>query len=122
MKYIAGEARWRRPDEFPPPSGTKMLLLTDYGIAMVGTWGSGLGLSMWAPLPKISNDDKRWMRERNWNRYKQTTEQTVGSEAPSAADVGVVDRSVDDGVVNVGGFCLSQHPRYSVYGAVKEDK
>lgn len=122
MKYIAGEASWRRPDEFPPPSGTKMLLLTDYGIAMVGTWGSGLGLSMWAPLPKISSEDKRWMRERNWIKYKQTTRKTVDTETPAVADVGMVDCGVDGGLADVGHFCLSQHPRYSVYGAIKESK
>lgn len=41
---------WRY--EAPPDRSAKVLLLTQGGTAIVGTWGSGAGLWGWVPLPK----------------------------------------------------------------------
>lgn len=51
------EASWtneyKTPEEAPPPVGRKINLLTEYGVAVLGTWGDGRGLVAWAPLLKI---------------------------------------------------------------------
>ena len=44
--------RWLDPAEFPPPRSSKVLLLTVYGVAILGPWGAGC--VAWAPLPQIS--------------------------------------------------------------------
>ena len=36
----------------PPDRNAKCLLLTDGGIAVIGAWGDGSGISAWYPLPK----------------------------------------------------------------------
>lgn len=36
----------------PPDRNAKCLLLTDGGIATIGAWGDGSGISAWYPLPK----------------------------------------------------------------------
>lgn len=43
--------RWLDPAEFPPPRSSKVLLLTVYGVAILGPWGAGC--VAWAPLPQI---------------------------------------------------------------------
>jgi hypothetical protein len=40
------------PDEFPPPRGVKLLLLTGGGVAVVGDWTDDSNLVAWRPLPK----------------------------------------------------------------------
>ena len=42
---------WLDADVAPPPSGSKLLLLTNGGIAVIGNWGPGF--VAWAPLPKV---------------------------------------------------------------------
>ncbi len=44
-------AAWLDPDEYRPPEGVKLLLLTEGGIAILGHWG--YGCVAWSPLPKI---------------------------------------------------------------------
>lgn len=49
---------WRHPADFPPPKGTKLLLYTyPYGITVIGEWQHS-GASLWAPMPKISDEMK----------------------------------------------------------------
>lgn len=47
----APSAAWLDPEEHPPPRAKKMLLLTKYGVAVLGPWG--LDCVAWAPLPKV---------------------------------------------------------------------
>ena len=44
-------AAWLDPSEHPPPEGTKLLLLTRGGVAVLGHWGHDC--VAWSPLPKI---------------------------------------------------------------------
>lgn len=48
---------WLEPSEYPPPRGTKLLVLTAGGIATVGHWASDcIG---WLPLPDSTPALKR---------------------------------------------------------------
>jgi hypothetical protein len=50
---------WLDPTEAPPPTGTKLLLLTTWGIAVIGTWPKdGKGYVAWSPLPRIPKQIK----------------------------------------------------------------
>lgn len=57
IPYVAGDAYYRYPaagDE-PAPPDTKLLILTQGGVCVIGSWGEGD--VAWAPLPK-SNPTK----------------------------------------------------------------
>lgn len=49
------------PEEYPPPKGKKLNLLTKGGIACQGTW-SGEDLVGWAPLHRIPAKLKERMK------------------------------------------------------------
>lgn len=54
--YLAGGVEWKYPfagDDFPPRN-TKILILTQGGIAVIGEW-TDLDLG-WLPLPKRSKE------------------------------------------------------------------
>lgn len=56
LPHISGEAVYRYPfagDE-PCPPATKCLILTRYGICVIGTWGDDA--LAWAPLPRRNHD------------------------------------------------------------------
>lgn len=50
--YIAGDAVYRYPEagDEPAMSGAKVLILTQGGVCVIGTWGKDA--VAWAPLPK----------------------------------------------------------------------
>ena len=48
----AKAAEWLDPDETPAPRGAKILLLTRWGIAVIGMWADQ-GYVGWSPLPKV---------------------------------------------------------------------
>lgn len=52
--YIAGGPAYLYPaaGDPAPPGGAKVLLLTEHGICITGSWGAGDHLLGWAPLPK----------------------------------------------------------------------
>lgn len=47
-----GSVYWRDPAEHPPPTGRKLLLLTEGGVAVIGIWHNQGGYQAWSPLPK----------------------------------------------------------------------
>lgn len=47
-----GSVYWRDPVEYPPPTGRKLLLLTEGGVAVIGIWHKQGGYQAWSPLPK----------------------------------------------------------------------
>lgn len=51
MKYATGDAKWRDPQDDPPPTATKVLVLTPGGVAVIGFWAHW-GIA-WSPLPRI---------------------------------------------------------------------
>lgn len=61
-------AEYVSPLDVPPPRGTKLLLLTQWGIAVIGEWMDH-GYVGWSPLPKvprkIKNEMDRLRRERD---------------------------------------------------------
>lgn len=59
-RYLAGVATLRTPDEEAPPTKTKILLLSRYGILSIGPWDSWY--VAWAPLPKIPPHIKEQMK------------------------------------------------------------
>jgi hypothetical protein len=59
---------WKFVDEYPPPIGTKVLLLTRYGSAIIGHYYRGGELVAWTGLPKLRPDQKEKM-----NGYIQGT-------------------------------------------------
>jgi hypothetical protein len=48
----AKASEWIDPEERPAPKGTKILLLTRWGVAVIGEWAEQ-GYAGWAPLPKV---------------------------------------------------------------------
>ena len=44
-----GDATFLKPDEYPPPRGSKVLLLTTYGTIVIGTWRDE-DCKQWHPL------------------------------------------------------------------------
>jgi hypothetical protein len=46
------EVGYRDPQVCPPPGGVKLLLLTEGGVAVIGTWADGAGFVAWSYLPK----------------------------------------------------------------------
>jgi len=46
------EVGYRDPEWHPPPGGVKLLLLTEGGVAVIGTWADGAGFAAWSYLPK----------------------------------------------------------------------
>lgn len=67
--YLAGQAEYRYPHigEPTPPGGAKVLLLTEGGVCVVGSWGPHM--LAWAPLPKSNKDKER----RSQTRLPQQT-------------------------------------------------
>lgn len=52
MPAAAGTVYWRDPAIDAPPQGSKLLLLTSGGVAVVGQWMSDSNMVAWSPLPK----------------------------------------------------------------------
>jgi hypothetical protein len=50
-RYATGEVYWRDPDIEPPPTATKLLLLTPGGTAVIGHWAHWC--VAWSPLPRV---------------------------------------------------------------------
>lgn len=55
----APAAEWLDPLVYPPPKGTKLRLMTDWGIAVYGHWDD-VGYIAWAPLLQ----KPAWLQER----------------------------------------------------------
>lgn len=51
--HRAPVAEWRLPEDYPPPKGTKLILLTRQGVAIMGHW-SDKDCVAWAPLLQIN--------------------------------------------------------------------
>ena len=58
QRYVAGGQAYLYPaaGDPRPPGGAKVLLLTEHGICITGSWGAGQHLLGWAPLPKRDRD------------------------------------------------------------------
>lgn len=56
---LAPVAEWLDPLVYPPPKGTKLRLMTDWGIAVYGHWDD-VGYTAWAPLLQ----KPAWLQER----------------------------------------------------------
>ena len=58
-RYIAElQPQYRLQHEQPAPLGTKLIMLTPYGSAVIGHWYEGCGFVAWAPLPALTADQK----------------------------------------------------------------
>jgi hypothetical protein len=71
--YIAGRAEWMYPElgDQTPAGGATVLLLTEGGVCIRGTWGTGYGLDAWAPLPKIDKARHRQLMALRALRYSE---------------------------------------------------
>ena len=47
----APPGEWRHPDDYPPPRGKIILILSRYGVAVKGKWMDDD--AAWMPLPKV---------------------------------------------------------------------
>ena len=63
LPHRARVAEWRLPEDSPPPRGTKLQLLTVYGVATMGAW-SDLDCVAWAPLLTVSARIRERMLEK----------------------------------------------------------
>lgn len=55
MKVLAEHSpTWRHPDDDPPPHGTKLMMISPWGIAQTGDWYAGA--ACWMPLPKLPQE------------------------------------------------------------------
>ncbi len=52
--YVAGELGYVYPElgEERPPGGAKVLLLTEGGVCISGTWNANAGYLAWSPMPR----------------------------------------------------------------------
>jgi hypothetical protein len=57
-RYATGEVYWRDPDSEPPPTATKLLLLTPGHTCVVGHWAHWC--VAWSPMPKKPD----WLRQK----------------------------------------------------------
>ena len=54
---------WKSVDTNPPPNGTKILLRTRYGTAIIGQYYPEGEFTHWCGLPKLSKEQKFfWQR------------------------------------------------------------
>lgn len=60
--YIAGDAVYRYPEAGDEPAmpGAKVLILTQGGVCVIGTWGEDA--IAWAPLPKRNSTKEERIR------------------------------------------------------------
>ena len=49
---------WRDVKRFPPPIGTKILLRSQYGTAIIGQYYAEGNFTHWTGLPKLSDEEK----------------------------------------------------------------
>ena len=49
---------WKRIEIIPPPNGTKILLRTKYGTAIIGQYYPEGDFTHWCGLPKLSKEEK----------------------------------------------------------------
>jgi len=59
-------SEWLDPEDEPPPKGTKLMLLTKYGIAVFGHWMDGMDLVAWSPMPKVTSQKIRDRMDLSW--------------------------------------------------------
>ena len=52
MPASSGAVYWRDPTAEPPPRGSKLLILTSGGVAVIGDWTDDSNFVAWSPLPK----------------------------------------------------------------------
>jgi hypothetical protein len=58
MPAASGEVYWRDPATEIPPRGSKLLILTSGGVAVVGDWIDDSNFVAWSPLPKRPRKEK----------------------------------------------------------------
>lgn len=49
---------WKNINEYAPPLGTKILLRSQYGTAIIGQYYAEGRFTHWAGLPKLSEEEK----------------------------------------------------------------
>ena len=57
----APPGEWRHPDDYPPPRGKIILILSRYGVATKGKWDDSD--AAWMPLPKIEPSLKKRLQD-----------------------------------------------------------
>lgn len=61
-EYVSGPVSdWRHPDDYPPPRGKIILILSRYGVAVKGKWMDDD--AAWMPLPKIEAGLKKRLQD-----------------------------------------------------------
>jgi len=61
-EYVSGPVSdWRHPDDYPPPRGRIILILSRYGVAVKGKWADED--AAWMPLPKIEPSLKKRLQD-----------------------------------------------------------
>lgn len=58
---VAPVSSWQDPRIYSPPHGSKMLMLTEYGVAVLGSRWDDTFVA-WAPLPSIPPEIKERLR------------------------------------------------------------
>lgn len=57
----APPGEWRHPDDYPPPRGKIILILSRYGVVVKGKWMGDD--AAWMPLPKIEAGLKKRLQD-----------------------------------------------------------
>jgi len=58
-RYIAEyQPEWKAVEDYPPPNGTKILLRTVYGTAIIGQYYPEGQFTHWCGLPRMKRDAK----------------------------------------------------------------
>ena len=65
MPATSGEAEMRDPAVYPPPLGTKLLILTSGGVTVTGNWIDTSNYVKWSPMPKRGPMPTHAQGERN---------------------------------------------------------
>lgn len=58
MPAVSGEVYWRDPEQEPPPRGSKLLVLTSGGVAVMGDWMDDSNFVAWSPLPRKRKNER----------------------------------------------------------------
>jgi len=69
MQRYQSELRpeWKPVNQMPPPRGTKILLRTAYGTAIIGQYYSDGGFTHWCGLPKLPRNSIDDITEEEWD-------------------------------------------------------
>ena len=105
MPAVSGQVYWRDPQEFPPPRGAKMLILTDGGVAVISDWTDNSNFEAWSPLPKRRPADLQSMIFSILSKRTMSVDQLAAeTKAPRSTVVSAINTLKKQGKVCIHSY------------------